>query len=90
MNLIPMFFTMILVIYLPCYYGNGITAKSSELSTDVYECEWLAMNRSFKKTMIIAMQRLNRLTVLTVGWIFPINLATFSLVKFDSTRRFRI
>lgn len=69
-----------LLIYLPCYYGNGITAKSDSLSTCIYKSNWMGMDRSNKKIMIILMQRFNRSTLVTVGWVFLLNLQTFTSV----------
>lgn len=38
------------------------------------------MDRSNKKIIIILMERFNRTTLMTVGWIFLLNLQTFTSV----------
>lgn len=75
-----MLFAMILLIYVPCYFGNEIITKSGKLTTKLYKSNWIDMDLRQQKYIVIVMERFKRSTFLLVGWLFILGLDTFTSV----------
>ncbi|KAJ8936710.1 hypothetical protein NQ318_020322 [Aromia moschata] len=58
-----------------------IVHYANKISTSVYECDWLAADTKFKKSMILTLARLQKPIYLTAGNFAPLTLATFVGVK---------
>lgn len=71
------FCSMTLQIFMPCYYGSVVYAKSSMLSTCGFESNWLEQSLSFKKSLIIFVERTIRPIGLKAGGLFDLNLKIF-------------
>lgn len=79
-NSAVMLFALGLLIYMPCYVGNEIIVKSDELSTRLYESNWIRMELAERKLIIVTMERFKRTTFVMVGWLFVLGLDTFTSV----------
>ncbi|KAF5302817.1 hypothetical protein FQA39_LY01997 [Lamprigera yunnana] len=71
-----------LQIGLYCFFGNKVTFMGADISTALYEGDWLSSSSSFKKSMLITMIRLKKPIYLTMGKFSPLTLATFVTVIF--------
>lgn len=67
-------------IFLPCYYGTEVHSASENLSTSLFHSEWYTESLSFKKGMLIFMERVKRPVTITVFDVYHVNLQTFTFV----------
>ncbi|XP_029160055.1 odorant receptor Or1-like [Nylanderia fulva] len=73
---------MLTQIFIYCWCGNEVKLKSRQLIDDIFEMEWLTLDESMKKSLIIIMKRAVTPIQITSGYIFPMNLESFmSLLK---------
>lgn len=70
---------MSIQIFLPCFFGNLIFHKSSELSGFLYSSNWIDQPKAYKKNFILFCERLKRPIILTAG-ILNLKLDTFITV----------
>ena len=73
-------FSMILKIFLPCYFGNELTSASSKLSTALYDSAWLETDREFKMNMKIFIENAKLEINFTAFSFFKANLETFKAI----------
>lgn len=77
------FLCMIFEIFVPCYYGSVVIAKSNQLTRDMYFSNWLEQKPKYKSAMLILTLRTFRPVTIYGGGIFSLNLVTFlSVSKF--------
>nr|XP_012230269.1 PREDICTED: odorant receptor 49b-like [Linepithema humile] len=68
---------MLTQIFLYCWYGNEVKLKSRQLVDDIFEMEWLSLDKSKKKSLMIIMKRAIVPIQITSAYIIPINLDSF-------------
>lgn len=73
-------FAMISQLYLPCYYGNRITARSEELALALYDSNWYEWKLQDKKAMMFVLARFQRPLIVKAFGIMNFNLEVFSSV----------
>lgn len=71
---------MLVEIFLPCFFGNEIMLASNSLSYCLFSSDWTEQNITYKKKMIIFIERLRRPIVITAGKIVNLSLITFTSV----------
>ncbi|XP_077264584.1 putative odorant receptor 85d isoform X2 [Temnothorax americanus] len=62
-----------------CYswYGNELKTKSQQMSDNIYEMEWLTLDKNKIKSLMIIMRRTIVPIQITCAYIVPMNLNTF-------------
>jgi 7tm Odorant receptor len=71
---------MVLVIFLPCYFGNELSHASSKLSTALFHSDWIIEDNKFKKSMLIFMENSKKDLKISAFNIFHLNLMTFGTI----------
>ncbi|TGZ46185.1 Uncharacterized protein DBV15_06523 [Temnothorax longispinosus] len=66
-----------------CWYGNELQIKSQQIIDNIYEMEWLTLDKNRKKSLMIIMRRTTVPIQLTCAYIVPINLETFMGVSIN-------
>ncbi|CAD6994392.1 unnamed protein product [Ceratitis capitata] len=69
---------MTLQIFLPCYYGNAVTANSNALTNDIFNSDWTGFDMRSRKFMIFYMELLKRPATLKAGGFFQVGLPIFA------------
>jgi odorant receptor len=65
-------------IFIPCFYGNEISATSDKLSAQLFHSHWMIKNKKFKSAIKIFMENTKKpILVRTALGVFKIDLATF-------------
>ncbi|XP_018560873.1 odorant receptor 94a-like [Anoplophora glabripennis] len=65
-----------------CLFGNEVTFQAKYMPDYLWQCDWLAADKKFKKSMIITMARLSKPVSLTAGNFASLTLTTFvSIMK---------
>nr|QZA75633.1 odorant receptor 42 [Plutella xylostella] len=73
---------MTVQIFTPGYVGTQIAHESGLTTSAVYDCDWLERSASFKRNMILLVERANKNMILTARSMFPLSLTTFiSIMK---------
>lgn len=72
--------TALTQLFLPCYFGNEITAKSDILMDHIYASNWSDLSIKYQKTIFVYMEQLKRPKRMAVGQVFGLTLTTFSWV----------
>ncbi|XP_050315801.1 odorant receptor 4-like [Anthonomus grandis grandis] len=73
---------MFFQLFLYCWFGNEVTLKFEEIPRYIWESNWLATDKTFKKNMIFTMMRARRPVYFTAGKFSPLTLPTFvSIIK---------
>lgn len=69
--------SMTIQIFIPCYFGSIVTAKSQQLAKCIYSSNWLGQTSEFQSSMRIFVERsLKPIVPKSVGLII-IGLPTF-------------
>ncbi|CAK9812613.1 Odorant receptor 94b [Anthophora plagiata] len=68
---------MMTQIFFYCWYGNQLKLKSIEIVNAIFEMNWISLNNSIKKDLIIIMKRAMMPIELTCAYVFTIDLNTF-------------
>ncbi|XP_071572221.1 odorant receptor 2a-like [Temnothorax nylanderi] len=69
-------------IFFYCWYGNELKTKSQQMSDNIYEMEWLTLDKNRQKSLMIIMRRSTVPIQITCAYIVPMNLETFiSILK---------
>jgi 7tm Odorant receptor len=63
------------------YFGSSIESASDEMSTAIYENDWLASDLSYKKTILLTMINVKVPLKMKAAKIFDVNLPTFFIVR---------
>ena len=77
---LPFTLAMLLKVFMPCYFGNELTAASSNLATSLYNSAWLTCDREFKMNMKIFMEHAKTEINFTAFGLFKANLETFTAI----------
>ncbi|KAG5326078.1 OR46A protein, partial [Acromyrmex heyeri] len=73
---------MLTEIFFYCWYGNELKIKSHQMIDNIFEMEWLTLDKSKKKSLIIIMRRTIVPIQITCAYIIPMNLDSFMGVIF--------
>ncbi|XP_067207942.1 odorant receptor 10-like isoform X2 [Linepithema humile] len=68
---------MLTQIFVYCWYGNEVKLKSRQLIDNIFEMEWLAMDKNLKQSLIIIMRRATIPIEITSSYIISMNLESF-------------
>nr|QGW45423.1 odorant receptor 50 [Bradysia odoriphaga] len=77
-------------IFMILYLGNELKLASDELSTCLYESDWIEQTESSRKSIIILSERLKQPQQLVVGKLYPLNLETFTSIVNGAYSMFNI
>ncbi|XP_011050405.1 PREDICTED: odorant receptor 46a, isoform A-like [Acromyrmex echinatior] len=69
--------SMLTQIFFYCWYGNEVKIKSHQMIDNIFEMEWLTLDKSKKKSLIIIMRRTIVPIQITCAYIIPMNLDSF-------------
>jgi odorant receptor len=69
--------SMVLQIFLPCYYGNELSAASEKLSLSVFDSSWNEESEEFKTAMKIFMENTKKPLKISALGTFHLNLENF-------------
>ncbi|XP_012060056.1 PREDICTED: odorant receptor 49b-like [Atta cephalotes] len=69
--------SMLTQIFFYCWYGNEVKIKSHQMIDNIFEMEWLTLNKNKKKSLIIIMRRTIVPIQITCAYIIPMNLDSF-------------
>ncbi|CAH1640018.1 unnamed protein product [Spodoptera littoralis] len=64
-------------LFLYCYYGNEVTDESSRVSESLYSMEWARAGLSFRRSLVLVMERAKRPLRPAAGRVIPLSLDTF-------------
>lgn len=74
-------FSMLVQMFLPCYYGSVLTQESKQLAIQAYNSNWTEQSVRFKSGLQIFIERVLRPIVpCTAEGVFIIGLPTFVTV----------
>lgn len=76
------FISVILEIFLYCYYGNELMCESQRMTEAIYSCNWIGQNKTFKKILLMFMQSTQRTMTIMAGGYFTVSLSTFVTVTY--------
>ncbi|CRK90842.1 CLUMA_CG004532, isoform A [Clunio marinus] len=63
--------SMMIQIFLPCYYGNELTLISNKISTTLFHSKWLDGSKKYKKAVTIFMENAKRsINISAFGFVF--------------------
>ncbi|KAI4483709.1 hypothetical protein M0804_007969 [Polistes exclamans] len=74
--------TLLVQIYIFCWYGNKVKLKSSHVAVAFAESDWTSLNSHSKKLILIVMQRAAKPIEFVSAYFITVNLDTFmNLIK---------
>ncbi|KAL6422681.1 hypothetical protein ACFW04_010725 [Cataglyphis niger] len=68
---------MLTEIFIYCWFGNEVKLKSLQLTDRIFEINWSKLNNSFKKTLLMIMNRATIPIEFTSAYLFSMNLESF-------------
>lgn len=73
---------LVLEIYIIMYFGNEIECASDQLSTCLFQCDWINQPIGNRKYVVTLMEFLRQPRRIFVGYwiVFPLDLETFTSV----------
>lgn len=75
---ITLFITCILIeLFIFCYYGNEVTVESERVSQSLYSMEWRRARLTFRRSLVLVMERAKRPLRPAAGRVIPLSLDTF-------------
>ncbi|XP_044729500.1 odorant receptor 4-like [Chrysoperla carnea] len=77
-------------LFVYCWFGNGITEQSSSVLQALYECNWFSSPTSFKRSLLIMMNRTQRPLRLNIGIFAPLTIQTYVTVLRGSYSYFAV
>lgn len=73
-------FTMLVQVFLPCYYGSELTSASEKVSTALFHSDWIGKDKKFRSAMKIVMENCQKpLKLCAWGFVF-IDVEMFSAI----------
>ncbi|XP_071631683.1 putative odorant receptor 85d [Temnothorax longispinosus] len=60
-----------------CWYGDELKTKSQQMIDNIYEMEWMTLDKNRLKSLMIIMRRTTVPIQITCAYIVPMNLETF-------------
>lgn len=82
--------TMILQIYLPCYFGSQMTSASEKLSDSLFHSDWTNQSKNFKMGMKIFMENCKKPMKISTMGVFELSLENFLRVVNTSYSLFAV
>ncbi|XP_072767892.1 odorant receptor 4-like isoform X3 [Anoplolepis gracilipes] len=74
--------SMLMQIFLYCWYGNEVTLKSIDVSTAIYEMDWTKLKVGVMKELMIIMMRADKPITMSSGYIITLSTESFmSILK---------
>ncbi|XP_072929574.1 uncharacterized protein [Epargyreus clarus] len=74
--------TMLSQLFLYCWCGSELTARSEDLRDSLYQCPWYEQDAKFKRTLLIAMECMKKPIIFKAGHYIPLSRPTFvSILK---------
>lgn len=70
------------------YFGNFIESTSYEMTTAIYESDWVASDAKQKKNLLLMMINVNVPLKVKTAKIFDVNLPSFLFVRFEKLKFF--
>ncbi|XP_025155995.1 odorant receptor Or2-like [Harpegnathos saltator] len=64
-------------IFIYCWFGNEIKIKSLQVADNIYRIEWLALDNSIKKSLLLIMKRSVSPIEFTTAVVITMNLDSF-------------
>ncbi|XP_061397139.1 odorant receptor 7a-like [Musca vetustissima] len=75
---------ILIQIFPACLCVTFMMSETSNLTTAMYNCNWIEQNHNFRRMLIIFMQRSQKINVIYAGGLAPVTLQTFlSIIKFS-------
>lgn len=75
------FMAMCSQIFIPCYFGDAMYVKMSDLSDRIYNSNWTVAGAKFNKQIIIIMEFMKKPKEIIAGRLFRLRLTTFTSVS---------
>lgn len=72
--------TMIIQIFLPCYFGNEISFASQELSQKLFHSQWIDASKKHKKSLSFMLEVMKKPIKINAYALLKINYETFTSV----------
>nr|XP_033331535.1 odorant receptor 4-like [Megalopta genalis] len=72
---------MMTQIFFYCWYGNALKLKSVEMADAIFEIDWINLDNSTKRSLIMIMRRATNPIELTSVYVFTMDLGTFVSVS---------
>lgn len=69
---------MVLLIFLPCYFGNELSLASAKLSTALFHSNWVNGEVKMMNSVKIFMENTKKDLKITAYGLFTANLETFT------------
>ncbi|XP_039309020.1 odorant receptor Or2 isoform X7 [Solenopsis invicta] len=64
-------------IFLYCWFGNEVKIKSCQMIDNIFEMEWMTLDKDRKKSLMIIMTRALVPIQITCSYVIPVNLSSF-------------
>ncbi|XP_039309008.1 odorant receptor 46a-like isoform X2 [Solenopsis invicta] len=68
---------MLTQIFIYCWYGNEVKLKSTQLLTNIFAMDWVTMDRSLKRNLLLIMNRAVVPIEFTSAYVLSMNLDSF-------------
>lgn len=75
------FISVIIQLYVPCYFATLLFYKSNQLTNVLFHSNWIEHSPYFKKMLIIFLQAVYTPITILAGGTFKLNLSTFLSVN---------
>ncbi|XP_022917029.2 odorant receptor 23a-like isoform X1 [Onthophagus taurus] len=72
--------TALIELGIYCAFGNNVTVQAQLIPNAIWESNWMDTTVSYKKMMILTMQRMQKPMFLTIGKFATLTLSTFTAV----------
>lgn len=72
---------MSIQIFMPCYFANNLTAESQNLSSHLYNCNWVDLSVYNRRQIFLYMEYLKLPLVVYAGNYFKVGLLVFTKVN---------
>jgi 7tm Odorant receptor len=74
-------FGTIVQLWMLAYFGNSVESTSDEMSTAIYESDWIASDAAYKKNLLLMMINVQVPLKVKAARIFDLNLPSFLFVR---------
>ncbi|XP_032691132.1 uncharacterized protein LOC116853908 [Odontomachus brunneus] len=92
-NILPLILytaCMLSQIFIYCWFGNEVKLKSLQVADNVYKMEWMALDNSIKKSLLLIMKRSASSIEFTSAVVITMNLDSFVSVLKTSYSVFNV
>ncbi|KAL6417470.1 hypothetical protein ACFW04_010278 [Cataglyphis niger] len=73
--------SMLMQIFLYCWYGNEVTLKSIDVGTVIYKMDWTRLRVRVMKDLMIIMIRAGKSVKMSSGYLVTLNIESFMNVS---------